>query len=53
MWTYDTFQDVKGTFGSVKLIRDEAQESALLPDVYLKEAIVEQKEVCSSGFFFS
>lgn len=37
-------QSVKQTHGSVRLVRDEAQEYALLPDVYLKDAIPEESE---------
>ncbi|VDN05792.1 unnamed protein product [Thelazia callipaeda] len=37
-------QGIKETFGSVRLIRDAAQDHALLPDVYLKEVIPQRDE---------
>uniref|UniRef100_A0A914ZIS2 Protein-tyrosine-phosphatase n=2 Tax=Parascaris TaxID=6254 RepID=A0A914ZIS2_PARUN len=37
-------QEIKKSCGSVRLVRDEAQEDKLLPDVYFRMALPEEKE---------
>uniref|UniRef100_A0A914RFE6 Uncharacterized protein n=1 Tax=Parascaris equorum TaxID=6256 RepID=A0A914RFE6_PAREQ len=38
-------QEVKKSCGSVRLVRDEAQQDKLLPDVYLPMVIQERPQV--------